>query len=179
MSTISRGAAPLFLRGAFKTEIIMHLKNIVYSFACLAFSVVIGAAIYEHLCVVPRWAAAPPYSLSMFQGEYGLNPEAFWIPIHPVTLLLLIITLMLSWKTPRRKNLLVAVSGYIVILIITGIYFVPQLLEITGTPYSAEVDVELTGRAKMWEALSIVRLFVLVALAIALFLGLTKTSAVD
>jgi hypothetical protein len=157
----------------------MNLKDMLYAFACLAFAAVIGAAIYEHLGVVPRWAAAPPYSLSMFQGEYGLNPEAFWIPIHPVTLVLILATLGFSWKTSRRKNVLIVLIGYVTILIITGVYFVPELLEITGTPYSTEIDTALTGRAKMWETLSIIRLFVLTVLAITLFLGLTKPGAVE
>lgn len=157
----------------------MNLKNIVYAFACLAFSAVIGAAIYEHLCVVPQWAAAPPHSLSMFQGEYGLKPEAFWIPIHPVTLFLIIVTLAFSWKTSRRKGILITLAGYVMILIITAIYFVPELLHITATPYSTTVDTILTERAKMWEALSIVRMFVLVALAIVLLLGLTKPSTAE
>ena len=157
----------------------MNLKDILYAFACLAFSAVIGAAMYEHLCVVPQWAAAPPYSLSMFQGEYGLKPEEFWIPIHPITLLLIITTLAFSWKSTRRKNVLISLAGYVAIIIITAIYFVPELLDITGRPYSTEVDAALTERAKMWEVLSIVRMLVLGALAIVLFLGLTKPSTAE
>ncbi|MBP0905442.1 hypothetical protein ACFSKN_09985 [Mariniflexile gromovii] len=153
----------------------MNLKNIFYAFACLAFAVVIGAAIYEHLCVVPQWITAPPHSLSMFQGVYGLNPEAFWIPVHPVTLLLLFFTLVLFWKTSRKKNILIVLIGYVSILTITAIYFVPELLEITKTPYSGHVDMGLTVRAKLWELLSLVRLVTLIMLAIVFFLGLTKS----
>lgn len=160
-----------------KTNIIMNLKDVVYAFACLAFSVVIGGAIYEHLCVVPQWAAAPPLSLSMFQGKYGLYPQAFWIPIHPITLLLIIITLFFSWKTARKNNVLTTLLGYITILIITSIYFVPELIEITATPYSTDVSAALTKRAKLWETLSIVRLFTLIILAIVLFLGLAKAGS--
>ena len=154
----------------------MNLKDIFYSIACLSFSIVIGAAVYEHLAVVPQWTAAPPYSLSMFQGEFGLKAQAFWIPIHPITLVLIISTLVLSWKTSRRKNILIALVGYMVILAITALYFVPSLLEITSATYSSTVDPVLTSRAKQWETFSIIRLFTLIGLAIAMFLGLAKNT---
>lgn len=149
-------------------------KNLLYSITCLAFIIVIGGAVYEHLNVVPTWAAAPPASLSMFQGEYGLNPELFWMLIHPVNLVLFILTIGFHWRSERRKNLLIVFISYVVILIITFIHFVPELISITETAYSTRVDSNLTARASMWEILSIVRLGVLVVLSIILLLGLTK-----
>lgn len=152
----------------------MNFKNIIYSFACLSFAVVIGAAIYEHVAVVPGWTAAPPASLSMFQGTYGLNPTPFWMYIHPVTLLLFITSLVLFWKAPCRKNLLIVTAGYVIILVITFIHFVPELISITGTVYSENIDAGLTKRAHLWETLSLIRLAALIVLAIVLFFGLTK-----
>lgn len=149
----------------------MYFKNIVYAFACLSFSVVIGAAIYEHVAVVPRWSAAPPLSLSMFQGEYGLNPTPFWMAVHPATLLLLAASILLFWKTGSRPYLLITSVGYVVILLVTFAFFVPELVAITGSTISGEVDVSLTKRAGLWEALSLVRLSILIVLSIILFLG--------
>lgn len=150
-------------------------KDVIYSIACLLFTIVIGGAVYEHLAVVPRWSAAPPLSLSMFQGEYGLNAGLFWMTIHPVTLLFFIVALVMHWRTPRKKNLLITFLSYVLILAITSVYFVPELIDITSTAYSTTPDASLTERAKLWEVLSIVRLFVLIVLAIILFLGLTKS----
>jgi hypothetical protein len=151
-------------------------KDILYSISCLAFAIIIGGAVYEHLNVVPKWAAGPPASLSMFQGEYGLKPELFWMIIHPVNLLLFILTLILHWRSGRRKNIVTVLTSYIVILIITSIYFVPELISITTSSYSQTPNAELTKRASLWEALSIARLFALVVLAIILFTGLTKAN---
>jgi hypothetical protein len=152
----------------------MDLKNIVYAFACLSFAVVIGAAIYEHVAVVPRWSAAPPISLSMFQGKYGLNPTPFWMWIHPITLVLLAAAIILFWKTDSRQHLLITTIGYVVILIITFAHFVPELIAITSSAYSENIDSSLTKRASLWETLSLVRLSVLIVLSIVLFLGLTR-----
>jgi hypothetical protein len=147
--------------------------NILHILASIAFITIIGAAIYEHAAVVPVWATAPPYSLSMFQGEYGLQAANFWKPVHPVTILLLSAALITNWRQPRRKPLLVTLGGYVLILVITGIYFVPELLSITTSTYSTAVSRDLTGRAKTWEMLSLVRLGALLILAVVLLNGLT------
>lgn len=154
----------------------MDFKNIIYVFACLSFAVVVGAAIYEHIAVVPRWSAAPPASLSMFQGKYGLNPTPFWVAIHPVTLFLLSVTIFLFWKTGSRPYLLTTSIGYVIVLIITFAFFVPELIAITGAGFSAAEDPSLTKRARLWEALSLIRLIFLIILAVVGFLGLTKIS---
>ena len=154
-------------------------KNFFYVLACLFFTIMIGGAVYEHLSVVPYWSAAPPASLSMFQGEYGLNPEPFWKIVHPVNLALFITALIVNWKTERRKNILLPLAIYVVILAITAIYFVPELLSITGTSFAEVSDPGLAQRASQWETLSIVRLFVLLATAIYLFLGLPKSGVIS
>jgi len=154
----------------------MSFKNFIYSLTCLSFSIIIGAAIYEHLAVVPQWSAAPPASLSMLQGEYGLYAQAFWMPIHPITLVLMILTLLLSWKSPRRVNVAIPLIGYAAILAITFVYFVPELIAITTTPYADTVDAALTERAAQWEMLSLVRLGFLIVLSLVLFSGLTRSN---
>lgn len=151
-------------------------KNIIYSIACLTFTIMIGGAVYEHMNVVPKWSAAPPVSLSMFQGEYGLKPDLFWMMIHPVNLVLFIVSLVLNRRNAASKNLWICFITYIAILAITAVYFVPELLSITSTAYSETVDAGLTQRAKTWEILSLVRLGVLFVLSVTLFMGLTKTN---
>ncbi|HTE32247.1 MAG TPA: hypothetical protein VK666_17825 [Chryseolinea sp.] len=142
--------------------------------ASICFIIVIGGAVYEHLTMVPHWKLAPPNSLTMFQGEYGINSGRFWQLIHPVTLILLITSLTANWKTERRKYIAIPLTGYVIILIITFSYFVPELLSIIQTPYQASVDVNLVARAGLWEKLSLARLAVLVGLASMVLMGLTR-----
>ncbi len=152
----------------------INFRDLVYAMTCLSLAIVVGGAVYEHLAVVPRWTRAIPASLSMFQGESGLYPQAFWIPVHPITTALLGAALLTSWKLKRCANVLVALLGYLVILGVTFVYFVPELIELTATPYSQSVDAALTERAQRWETLSLVRLFALMLLSLVLFLGLAK-----
>ncbi len=132
--------------------------NLLLSLAILSYIIVIGGATYEHLAVVPQWTAAPPASLAMFQGTYGLQAQNFWIPIHPVTLLLMSAALIANWRSERRKPIALCLAGYVIVLVITFAHFVPELIAITTTPCSEMIDAGLQARAANWETLSLVRL---------------------
>jgi hypothetical protein len=153
------------------------LKTFALILAAISFITVIGGAVYEHLAVVPIWTAAVPASLTMFQGEYALAAQNFWIPIHPVTLLLLLSALILNWRTARRNYILVGLGGYLLVLIITAVFFVPELMSLTQTTYSQTTDATLTARANNWETYSLIRLGWLIIMAIVLLLGLSKSEA--
>jgi hypothetical protein len=150
------------------------IRTISLIFASISFIIVIGAGTYEHLAVVPAWSAAVPASLTMFQGPHALAAQNFWIPIHPVTLSLMTAALLFNWRTERRKFILTTLGGYVLVLGITAVYFVPELMSLTQTTYSTTVDAELTRRANLWETLSLLRLGFLIVLAITTLWGLSK-----
>lgn len=156
----------------------MNFKNFLYILTCLSFSVILGAAVYEHTAIWPSAFSAIPRSLVIFQGAYKLNAVAFWMPIHPVTFALFITTLMVHWRTPRRKFLIIPTIGYAVVLLITFAYFVPELIDLTGTPFNDVTDASKTQRAQRWITLSFVRGASLFALAVVLYFGLTKPESV-
>ena len=143
--------------------------------ASISFIIVIGGGTYEHLAMVPVWSSAAPASLTMFQGPHAIAAQNFWIPIHPVTISLLTVALLLNWKTDRRNYIAVTLTGYLLVLAITAVYFVPELMSITQTTFSTAIDFELTRRANLWETLSLVRLVFLIGLAITILFGLSKT----
>lgn len=147
-----------------------------YALLCMAFSVIIGAAVFEHLAVWPQMYAAPPQSLTMIQGEYGLNGGRFWMIIHPVVLSLFIIVTILTWKTERRRNVWIPFAGYLLIMVVTTIYFVPELMAIGATPFNETIDAGLQQRGRLWINLSLLRLTVLVILGVYLYIGLTRAS---
>ncbi len=151
-----------------------NTRTISLILASISFVIVIGGAVYEHLAVVPVWASAVPASLTMFQGEFALAAARFWIPIHPVTLVLLIAALLLNWRTERRGHIITTIAGYAAVLAITTVWFVPELIAITQCAYSQTIDPNLTQRAQTWETYSLIRLAFLFILAINLLFGLSK-----
>ncbi|HMY83629.1 MAG: hypothetical protein KDC31_09560 [Saprospiraceae bacterium] len=152
----------------------MNSKNIFYILACISYCLIIGAAVYEHIAVWPVAFSEPPRSLTMFQGNYAIEPALFWKFIHPVTLTLFIITLGLNWKTERKKFILIPLITYIILLIVTFIYFVPELMSLIKTPYSEAVDEVVRKRGSLWITLSSIRLSLIVITTCILMLGLTK-----
>jgi len=150
------------------------IRNLLLILASISFITVIGGAVYEHLALVPVWSSAVPASLSVFQGEYRLTPEKFWMLIHPVTVGLLIAALVANWTSDRRPLIVSTLAGYLIVLGITFFYFVPELMDLTQTPFSETVDAALTDRANRWETLSLVRLGFLVILAMTLLSALAK-----
>jgi hypothetical protein len=123
-----------------------------------AFIIVIGGAVYEHVGVVPVWASAAPASLAMFQASMAITPFRFWMPIHPITMVLLLLALAFNWKTERRNFILTTIVGYAIVLAVTFLYFVPELMSIIQSVYAITTDPELTQRAQSWEFRSQVRL---------------------
>lgn len=152
-------------------------KDFFLILASISFMLIIGAAVYEHLAVVPSWTAAPPASLEMFSVEYPLESGHFWMPIHPVTVLLLIIALIVNWNTARKKNIFFVLLGYVAILALTFVYFVPVLMEFITMPPQDRVDQALTEKASTWELLSLIRLVFLFVLAYFLLKTLTISNA--
>lgn len=113
----------------------------------------------------------------MFQPPYGLAAANFWIPIHPITVVLLVAAMIVNGRTPRRTLILAALAGYIVVLAVTFLFFVPELMTLTQTPFSQSVDAVLTQRAQFWETLSLARLAFLIILAFILLWGLSRPTS--
>ena len=150
------------------------IRTLLLISGCISFVIVLGGAVYEHLNMVPRWKLAPPASLTMFQGEYGINAPRFWKLIHPIALSLMLASLITNWKTARRKYILSSVGAYVLVLIITFIYFVPELILIMQTPYQPVTDNGLVSRANTWEKLSLMRMVFIFGIAGILLFALTK-----
>lgn len=148
------------------------IRNLFLILASISFVVVIGGAVYEHLALVPVWASAVPTSLTMFQGQYRVTPEKFWMLIHPVTIVLMVAALIANWASDRRALIIAPLVGYVLVLGLTWLYFVPELMELTQAAFSETVDAALTARAQSWETWSLVRLGFLFILAITLLSSL-------
>src|SRR5262245_22795653 len=128
-----------------------------------------GAQLFETILIVPSWTAAPPASLGMFQGPYRLDFKAFWIVLHSLHELTLMLALAFCWHlTTVRRWLLVLVTVHVAVRAWTIVYFAPTIIAFQNMPYSPTIDPGLVEQAARWRALNIVR----VALFMAVNLGL-------
>jgi hypothetical protein len=136
-----------------------------------------GAQIFETAVIVPNWTAAPPESLYLLQGKYGLDLKNFWIAFHSLHELTFIAALVLCWKikTARRWLILLLVL-HIGVRVWTLTYFAPNITAFQDMPASPTVDQSLVDRANEWALLNYVRVGGYLAISLA-FIPLIRRTA--
>jgi hypothetical protein len=126
--------------------------------AVIFYGILIGAIVYSHITFIPAYLSDLPNSAIVVTGKYGINEAPFWTTIHPLLILSLITALALNWNLPARRNLIaVTFVIYIAVLIITALYFVPELLSFAKSAESTLPAGEWRARGHRWQTLSLIR----------------------
>ena len=143
--------------------------------AVILWGTLLGGIAYSHLVYFPVYLSALPDSAVLVNGPYGLNEARFWITIHPLLIVSLIIALAMNWKyAARRKLILISGAVYILALVFTAIYFVPELEAFRHSPESAVSRAEWLARGQRWQVLSWIRGIIIYAAIVPLLLALAK-----
>lgn len=128
--------------------------------AIIFWATLIGAVMYSHVVYFSAYLRHLPDSTNLLIGPYALRDENFWIPIHPLCIIALVTTLVLNWKlVQRRKYILSTLIIYAIVLVITFIYFVPELKAFANSHQSNIPAAEWLERSTIWERSSWVRGF--------------------
>jgi hypothetical protein len=153
----------------------LRLRTYSLFLAIILWGTLLGGIAYSHLVYFPAYLSALPASSVVVNGTYGLNEGIFWLMIHPLLILSLIVALALNWKfKPRRKLILVSFAIYIVVLVVSQIYFIPELVAFKHSPDSSLSPAEWLARGQRWQRLSWLRGAVCYAAIVPLLLALTK-----
>lgn len=135
----------------------------------------LGGIAYSHLVYFPVYLSALPDSAVVVTGPYGLHEVTFWMIIHPLLLLSLIIALLLNWKSrTRRKLILISFAIYAVVIVVTQLYFVPELIAFERSQQSSVSSAEWFVRGQRWQRLSWIRGTIVYAAILPLLSALTK-----
>jgi hypothetical protein len=153
----------------------MRLGTYSLFLAVTLWGTLLGGIAYSHLVYFPVYLSALPDSAVLVNGPYGLHEAIFWMTIHPLLILSLIVALVLNWKSKsRRKLILITLGVYILVLIATQIYFLPELRAFEQSPESKLSPSEWVARGQRWQRLSWTRGVVMYAGILPLLLALTK-----
>jgi hypothetical protein len=118
----------------------------------------LGGIAYSHLVYFPVYLSALPDSAVVVNGPYGLREAKFWLLVHPLLILSLILTLVTNWRLRARRNLvLVSLALYIIVLVVTSLYFRPELGAFERSPQSNAPPAEWLARGRRWQTLSWLR----------------------
>lgn len=143
--------------------------------AVILWGTLLGGVAYSHLVFFPVYLSALPGSAVLVNGPYGMSDPIFWMMIHPLLILSLILALALNWKLkPRRKLILVSFAVYVFILVISIIYFVPELMAFKQSPASGLSPAEWLVRGQRWQRLSWIRGAIMYIAILPLLIALTK-----
>lgn len=144
-------------------------------FLCIIFwAILIGGIAYSNLVYMPPYLGHLPESNSLIRGDYGLHDENFWMRVHPVVILLSILVLVLNWKQKTRRVLIgIAFGIYAAALVVTALYFVPELQAFAAEDPGVGV-IEWRARGAQWMTLSLVRGSCIFAGFVLLLIALSK-----
>lgn len=126
--------------------------------AIIIWGTLLGGIVYSHIVFFPVYLSDLPNSAVIVNGTYGLNEARFWMTVHPVLILSLIVALALNWKFKARRRLIALSFGiYIVVLIVSSLYFIPELIAFAQSPKSNVSASEWLARGNRWQYLSWIR----------------------
>ncbi|HKP02591.1 MAG TPA: hypothetical protein VJU77_04430 [Chthoniobacterales bacterium] len=153
----------------------LRSPDIALMLSIVLWGTLLGGIAYSHLVYFPAYLAALPASAVVVTGPYGLHEGRFWMIIHPLLILSLIFTLLLNWKSPsRRKFVLVSFAIYVLALVVTQIYFLPELFAFERSAGSSVTPAEWFARGQRWQRLSWIRGAASYAAFVPLLLALTR-----
>jgi hypothetical protein len=111
-------------------------------------AVVVG--LYQRIFEMPKWFADPPVSFELIRKQ-SKSARAFWIPLSALFMISLGIALILNWQNTFVRNYILAtLACYGLTGILSGIYFVKEVIAFTKIPVDAQQSPELMARVKFW-----------------------------
>ena len=137
---------------------VMRARTIALMVSILLMGILLGGIVYSHIVYFPVYLSALPDSAVLVNGPYALHEERFWLLIHPLAILSLIISLALNWKIrARRKLIIIPLVVYLLAIVVTSLYFVPELRAFQNSPNLNVSPAEWLARGQRWQYLSWVR----------------------
>ena len=146
--------------------------------AIILWGTLLGGIAYSHLVYFPVYLSDLPNSAVVVNGPYGLNEVIFWVIIHPLLIISLVVALLLNWNSRlRRKLIAISFIVYVIVLLVSQFYFIPELALFRHSPESTVTAAEWLARGRRWQRLSWLRGLTMYLAIIPLLFALTKPAA--
>ncbi|TMI91237.1 MAG: hypothetical protein E6H06_16790 [Bacteroidetes bacterium] len=132
-------------------------------------AVLVGA--YQRIFEMPKWFASPPASFELIRKQ-SKQAKTFWIPLSILFVISACIALILNWQyAGTRVHIIGALVCFGLTGLLSGLYFVKEVIAFTKIPVDAAQTPELLRRVRVWLRWTTVRdvlqLFAAVFLTIA------------
>jgi hypothetical protein len=148
-------------------------RTIALMISVLLMGILLGGIVYSHVVYFPVYLSALPDSAVLVNGPFALHEEKFWLMIHPLAILSLIVSLAFNWKMRTRRNLIaIPLIVYLGAIVATALYFVPELRNFHKSPSMNISAAEWYARGQRWQYLSWTRGTIMGLSYIALLLAM-------
>ena len=126
---------------------------------------------YQRIFEMPKWFANPPASFELIRKQ-SKTARIFWIPLSILFVISASIALILNWQyAGTRVHIIGALVCFGLTGLLSGLYFVKEVIAFTKIPVDAAQTPELLRRVRVWLRWTTVRdvlqLFAAVFLTIA------------
>lgn len=153
----------------------LRLSTLSLMLSIILWGTLLGGVTYSHLVYFPVYLSALPDSAVIVNGPYGLNEGRFWMLIHPLLILSLIVTIALNWNQKARRKLIgITIALYALAIAATALYFVPELMAFANSPKLTVSPAEWLARGQRWQRLSWLRGVMMYIGIVPLLLALAK-----
>jgi hypothetical protein len=157
----------------------VKLGTLALMLSIILWGTLLGGIAYSHLVFFPVYLSALPDSAVVVNGPYGLREATFWMLIHPLLIVSLILSFVLNWKLKARRKLIgITLVLYAFALIATTFYFVPELIAFADSPNLNVSPAEWLARGQRWQWLSWTRGAVMYIGIVPLLLALARPADV-
>lgn len=117
-----------------------------------------GAQLWETALFAPTWTSNPPESLDFLRKTQGVGLPIFWIFIHSIHEVFMLIALVYNWKFRQRRNwMLLLILIHVGIRVWTLVYFAPAIMEFQTNDISGINHQDLLGKTEQWRNLNYLR----------------------
>lgn len=138
------------------------MRLLITSLAVIGLGLLMGAAAYESVVMAPNYAARVPESLEHLRGFFvATAPSAFGRVIAPAAGVVLVLTVVLAWRTPARWWLVAALAALAIAEVITVTFRHPRDELLFARPLESLSLAEVESAARQWGPGSHVRVLLL------------------
>jgi len=111
-------------------------------------AVIVG--LYQRIFLMPKWFDDPPASFERIRRQ-SKTARTFWIPLSALFMISLITSLILNWGLPDIRNHIIgSLACFGLTGLLSGRYFVKEVLAFSRMPVDAPQTPELKKRTRFW-----------------------------
>jgi hypothetical protein len=151
----------------------MNIISLETATGCAVLIFIVGG--YERMYRMPKWFENPPQSFGLITHQTKKS-TVFWIPVQLLFIVALIIAIITNWKyADVRIYLMLALGCFVAVAVLTGVYFVKEILTFSKVPATTPLTPALKKRAQQWLRWTTVRNVIQAVSLGLLIVALTKS----